>query len=191
MVIAALNCAEQESCADFGIGGTPTVRLFLPGSTRGERGIDLRSHAAGGAAGLAHQVLDQLSRAPQGSRLPPSFPMPKTFEPLTPFAVRDEVTRNHPKKTAFILDPDPSSSSNAAADSHSSSSSSAAAAVTPPGGLARLVALEMGPTEGKDVELVLSGVPPSNARAFRCVSLRCGRENKIIKMTSSNNDTSM
>ncbi len=45
VVVAAVNCAEQESCASFGIQGTPTVRMFLPGSTEGDQGIDLRAHA--------------------------------------------------------------------------------------------------------------------------------------------------
>jgi len=47
VVIAAVNCAEQESCSDFGIQGTPTVRFFLPNLPAGSTGIDIDTHAGG------------------------------------------------------------------------------------------------------------------------------------------------
>ncbi len=45
VVVSALNCAEQEACADFGIEGTPTVRLFMPNAEQGDQGVDLRAHS--------------------------------------------------------------------------------------------------------------------------------------------------
>ena len=33
--IAAINCAEQNSCADYNIQGTPTIRAFFPNTPHG------------------------------------------------------------------------------------------------------------------------------------------------------------
>ena len=33
--IGVINCAQQSSCNDFNIAGTPTIRIFYPGMTSG------------------------------------------------------------------------------------------------------------------------------------------------------------
>jgi hypothetical protein len=43
-VISAVNCAEQESCSDYGIVGTPTVRFFMPNIPAGSTGLDIDAH---------------------------------------------------------------------------------------------------------------------------------------------------
>lgn len=43
MGVAALNCAEQDSCAEFDIQGTPTLRLFYPNAVQGDQGIDIEA----------------------------------------------------------------------------------------------------------------------------------------------------
>ncbi len=85
----------------------------------------------------------------------------RTFDrPESSVAIANYVTSNLPKKTAFILDPSPSSSMGP-------DSVRTAHAQTPPGGLAKLVALEMGKEGFSSSDMVLAGVPPTFATSFR------------------------
>lgn len=48
--IAAINCAQQQECADYDIRGTPTIRAFYPNTPAAEgnigENINLELHTA-------------------------------------------------------------------------------------------------------------------------------------------------
>ena len=39
-----MNCAQADSCNDFNVRGTPTIRIFYPRTNLGEFGLDIKSN---------------------------------------------------------------------------------------------------------------------------------------------------
>ena len=39
-----INCAQADSCNDFNVRGTPTIRIFYPRTNVGEFGLDIKSN---------------------------------------------------------------------------------------------------------------------------------------------------
>lgn len=58
--IAALNCAEQESCNNFLITGTPTLRVFYPNTLSESIGVELHEFDQ---PNLADEVLTHILTA--------------------------------------------------------------------------------------------------------------------------------
>ncbi len=77
------------------------------------------------------------------------------------------ISHKNGGEPSTFQDPSPDSSTDPEVASHHGPGGGRPPPPTPPGGLARMVALELGEEGYPDSAMVLRGVPPTSARAFR------------------------
>ncbi len=80
------------------------------------------------------------------------------------------ISHKNGGEPSTFQDPSPDSSTDPEVASHHGPGVGHPPPPTPPGGLARMVALELGEEGYPDSAMVLRGVPPTSARAFRLAS---------------------
>ena len=74
-----INCAQADSCNDFNVRGTPTIRIFYPRTNLGSYGLDIKS-----ATNVAYwkdiifshlEISQSKGLLPKGRNIPNLMPM--------------------------------------------------------------------------------------------------------------------
>ena len=74
-----INCAQANSCNDFNVRGTPTIRIFYPRTNNGNYGLDIKS--SNNVEYMKKIVFDQIEISQSKSLLPKGREVPN-FSPI-------------------------------------------------------------------------------------------------------------
>ena len=74
-----INCAQADSCNDFNVRGTPTIRIFYPRTNNGDYGLDIKS--SNNVEYMKKIVIDQMEISQSKGLLPKGREIPN-FSPI-------------------------------------------------------------------------------------------------------------